>query len=277
MLGSMAFRLLAAEPGLEVYGTVRSDHVRQLFHQALQEYILSGLDIADFDTLVAALDRARPDVVLNCVGVVKQLASAKDPLVAIRINALLPHRLARLCALAGARLIHVSTDCVFSGRVGNYRESDVPDADDLYGRSKLLGEVDYPNALTIRTSIVGRELSTHNGLVEWFLGQHGKVRGFTNAIFSGLTTDELARVLARQVLPRPELRGVWHVSAEPISKFDLLQVIKAAYRLDTEIEPDPTVAINRALDSMRFRQATGYAPPSWPEMIARMRDCERTR
>jgi dTDP-4-dehydrorhamnose reductase len=277
MLGSMSFRLLAAEPELEVYGTLRSDHARRSFHEALQQRILSGLDIADFDMLIAALHRVRPDVVLNCIGVVKQLASAKDPLVAIPINALLPHRLARLCGLIGARLIHVSTDCVFSGRAGNYRESDMPDADDLYGRSKLLGEVDYPNALTIRTSIIGRELSTRNGLVEWFLGQRGKVRGFTHAIFSGLTTDGLTRLLARHILPRPELHGLWHVSADPISKFDLLQVIKAAYLLDTEIEPDPTVTINRALDSTRFRQATGYVSPSWPEMIARMRDCEGTR
>ena len=276
MLGSVAFRLLSEEPGLSVFGTARSGDVRRFFDKRFCKNIITGVDIEHVDGLVGTLGDVRPDVVINCVGIVKQLAAASDPLTTIPINALLPHRLARLCGLLGARLIHVSTDCVFTGRKGDYRESDTPDAEDLYGRSKLLGEVDYPNAVTLRTSIIGRELASRNGLIEWFLHERGRVRGFSRAIFSGLTTDELTRVIARYVIPNSELRGVYHVSVDPISKYDLLQIAKSAYGLPTEIERDASVVIDRSLNSVRFREATGYAPPSWPQLIDRMRALDTT-
>ncbi|TFZ56821.1 SDR family oxidoreductase [Methylorubrum sp. Q1] len=270
MLGSAAFRYLSkCFPGL-AYATARSSAVKKIFPEDAAN-ISTGIDVENADALAGFLRDVRPDVVLNCVGVVKQLASAEDPLVAIPINAILPHRLARLADLVGARLIHVSTDCVFTGRKGDYRESDAPDAADLYGRSKLLGEVDYPNAVTLRTSIIGREIGSRNGLVEWFLAQSGSVRGYRRAIFSGLTTDELVRVIADHVLPNPGLRGVYHVSVDPISKFDLLGIVKDVYGVATEIEPDDAVAIDRSLNSDRFRAAVGYAPPSWPDLIRNMR------
>src|SRR5215211_3869473 len=218
MLGSMAYRLMSQRSGLTVFGTARSAEVRRFFDEPLRKNIVVGVDAENPDALAGTLRDLRPDVVVNCIGIVKQLASAKDPLVAIPVNSVLPHRLARFCDLVGARLIHVSTDCVFTGRRGNYRESDPPDAEDLYGRTKLLGEVDYPNAVTLRTSIIGRELATRNGLVEWFLNEKGPVRGFRKAVFSGLTTDELGRVIVSCVLPRPELHGVYHVSTAPIDK-----------------------------------------------------------
>ncbi len=270
MLGSTAFRLLDKRPDLEVFGTARSSDVARFFDPQRAGNIRSCVDVENYDALVALFREVRPDVVINCVGVVKQLASAKDPLTAIPINALLPHRLARLADLLGARLIHVSTDCVFSGRAGDYRESDPADAEDLYGRSKLLGEVDYPNAITLRTSIIGRELQSRNGLVDWFLGQRGKIPGFSKAIFSGLTTDELTRVIGDRVLPNPELHGVYHVSVEAISKYDLLKLVKDVYRHPVEIEQDSTVGINRSLNSDRFRAATGYVPPAWPHLIRTM-------
>lgn len=271
MLGSAAFRSLSDRFPGEVYGTARSAVARTIFPADQARTLSVGIDVDNADALAGFLREVRPDVVLNCVGIVKQLASAEDPLVAIPINALLPHRLARLADLVGARLVHVSTDCVFTGRKGGYRESDVPDAEDLYGRSKLLGEVDYPNAVTLRTSIIGREIGSRNGLVEWFLAQSGSVRGYRRAIFSGLTTDELVRVIAEHVLPNPHLRGVYHVSVDPISKFDLLGIVRDVYGAATEIEPDDAVAIDRSLNSDRFRAAVGYAPPSWPALIARMR------
>lgn len=274
MLGSVAFRLLQAEPRLSVFGTARSSEARGFFDEEARSRISTGVDAENFDSLVSVLDRLRPDIVINCIGVVKQLAAAKDPLIALPLNSLLPHRLARLCGLVGARLIHIGTDCVFSGHKGNYRESDFADADDLYGRSKLLGEVDYPHAITLRTSIIGRELTTQNGLVEWFLQAGRLVRGYTKAIYTGFTTDEFTRVIARFVLPHPELHGVYQVSSDPISKYDLLKLIKSVYGLDTRIEPDDSVAIDRSLDSSRFRAATGYAPPSWAEMIRKMRALE---
>lgn len=271
MLGHVAYRLFAAAPGIQAFATLRGEGARRHFPAELQNGIVTGIDVLDTDMLTTALARLRPDVVVNCVGLVKQLSSAKDPLAALPINALFPHRLSRLCALLGARLVHVSTDCVFLGDRGMYRESDRPDAEDLYGRSKLLGEVDEPHAVTLRTSIIGRELGSRHGLVDWFLGETGRVRGFTRAIFSGLTTDELCRVILNQVLPRPELRGVWQVSVAPISKFDLLVLLRDAYGRDIEIVPEAALVLDRSLDSTRFREATGYVPPSWPAMIATMK------
>lgn len=271
MLGSAAFRLLSEQFPTEVYGTVRSAAAAQAFGAQLAEHLTTGVDAENVDALAEFLAKIRPEIVINCIGVVKQLASSSDPLVSIPINAILPHRLARLCALGRARLIHVSTDCVFAGRKGGYVETDQPDAEDLYGRSKLLGEVDYPNAVTLRTSIIGHEIGSRNGLVEWFLAQRGAIKGYRRAIFSGLTTDELVRVIADRVIPNPSLRGVYHVSAEPISKFDLLMAVKQAYALDVAIEPSDGVVVDRSLDSTRFRLATEYNPPTWPELVQKMR------
>ncbi|MBN8504216.1 MAG: SDR family oxidoreductase [Burkholderiales bacterium] len=271
MLGHTALRHFASQPGFEAHGSLRRASP-QLAAMAPQARLHVGVDVENTDQLTLLLAQVRPQVVVNCIGVVKQLAAADDPLVALPLNALLPHRLARLCQLAGARLIHVSTDCVFTGSRGGYRESDAPDALDLYGRSKLLGEVDAENAVTLRTSIIGPELGGGSqGLVGWFLAQHGRVRGFTQAVFSGLPTIELARVIQHHVLPRPELRGTWHVSTEPIDKHALLQLVKAAWGRDTEIEPDAKLVIDRSLDSSRFRTQTGYAPAPWPQLVAEMK------
>lgn len=271
MLGHMAYRILATTPGIAAFATLRGDAARHYFPASLQAGLLSGIDVLDTDVLTTILARVRPGVVVNCVGLVKQLASAKDPLAALPLNAVFPHRLERLCGLLGARLIHISTDCVFRGDRGMYRETDQADADDLYGRSKLLGEVDAPHAVTLRTSIIGHELGTRNGLVEWFLSQSGPVRGFTRALFSGLTTDELVRVILEHVLPRPELRGVWHVAAAPMTKHDLLELLRLTYGRNTAILPDPSLVLDRSLDGSRFRDAAGYVAPDWPSMIETMK------
>jgi len=232
---------------------------------------LGNVSAQDFDSVVRALGAVRPDVVVNCVGLVKQDAAAKDPYQSIAVNALFPHRLAQACAAAGARLIHLSTDCVFTGRRGNYAESDASDAEDIYGRTKWLGEVEYPHALTVRTSMIGRELRGTHGLVEWFLSQReGRVRGFRRAVFSGFTTQALSDIIGDVIAEHPDLSGVRHVAAEPINKFDLLTLVKAAFGLDTEIEPDGEFVCDRSLDGSRFRRETGFTPPAWPEMIERM-------
>jgi dTDP-4-dehydrorhamnose reductase len=271
MLGNAVFRLLSQSPGFETHGTARSAASFGHFDEALRSYIHVGVDVEQHDHLVQLFSRVRPDVVINCIGLVKQLAEADDPLAALPINALLPHRLARLASLAGARLVHISTDCVFSGRHGRYRESDSPDALDLYGRSKLLGEVDEPHAVTLRTSIIGHELVSAHSLVGWFLAQEGRVRGFTRAVFSGLPTVELAKLIRDHVLPRPDLRGLWHVSSDPIAKYDLLQLVKTAYGKSIEIAPDEQLVIDRSLDSTRFRAETGWQPAPWPELVDSMR------
>jgi dTDP-4-dehydrorhamnose reductase len=272
MLGNAAYRVLSANPELSVYGTARSEGSRKFFSEALAEKIILGVDVESQDSLIKAFGAIRPDVVINCVGLVKQLADANDPLQAVPINTLLPHRLAALCKATGARLVHISTDCVFSGDKGGYRESDFPDAYDLYGRSKLLGEVDYPHAITLRTSIIGRELSGHRSLVGWFLAQQGTVQGFTGAIFSGLPTMELARVINEYVLPRPDLHGLYHVATQPINKYDLLKLVAKTYGKDTEIVPSDRLTIDRSLNADRFREATGYVAPEWSVLVQNMHD-----
>jgi dTDP-4-dehydrorhamnose reductase len=199
---------------------------------------------------------------------VKQVAAATDPVASLTVNALFPHRVAAACQATGARLIQISTDCVFSGRKGGYTEADTPDAEDLYGRSKLLGEVSGPRCLTLRTSIIGRELSRESGLLEWFMAkQRGRVRGYTNAIFSGFTTQALGEILAWVIGDQQTLAGLYHVASEPISKYSLLTKISKAFGLEVEIEPYAEYRCDRSLDASRFRTATGWQPPSWDAMI----------
>ena len=272
MLGNAVLRLFAQSPGYQVFGSVRSSAARRLLPNELHPSVIAGVDVENIDSLTHLFAVVHPAVVINCVGLVKQLEEADDPLAAIPINALLPHRLARLCEVAGARLIHMGTDCIFSGVKGMYTEADASDAKDLYGRSKYLGEVDYPHAITLRTSIIGHELDGVRSLIGWFLAQEGSVKGFKRAIFSGLPTVEIARVIRDHVIPQPELHGLYHVSAEPISKFDLLTLVAQTYRKTIDISADDQLVIDRSLDSTRFRQVTGFAPKPWPELIRSMRD-----
>ena len=232
---------------------------------------VTGVEATDTSAAVRAIARVRPDAVVDCIGIVKQRAAAKDPIAAIRVNALFPHLLSDACAAAGARLVHISTDCVFSGRRGGYVEGDPPDAEDLYGRTKLLGEVDAPHALTLRTSMIGRELSGHYSLLDWFLSQHNRtVRGYTNAVFSGLTTIALSRLIVDIVERLPGLSGLYHVSADPINKHDLLHLLNAAYGAGVTILPDDSLALDRSLDSSRFRAASGFQPAPWAAMVAEL-------
>lgn len=268
MLGSTLLRWFAKDPKFEVYGTVRSlNPVQDVKLGSLGVKLIPNINI---DNLAALFSQIKPDLVINCIGVVKQLVEANDPLVAIPINSLLPHRLASLAQVFDARLIHFSTDCVFSGARGCYLESDIPDATDLYGRSKLLGEVDYPNAVTLRTSIIGHELVGSRSLIDWFLSQNAPVKGYKRAIFSGLPTVEIARVIRDFVIPNTLLHGLYHLSAEPINKFNLLSVVAEVYSKSIDIIPDENLVIDRSLNSDRFRAATGFSPRSWDAMIKSM-------
>lgn len=272
LLGNTLLRYLVDKDDVNIFGTVRSFGSVQLLPENLRTRILYNVDVDNVDHLLKVFSNVRPDVVVNCVGIVKQLSEADDPLTSIPINSLLPHRLAKLCAVVGARLIHFSTDCVFSGSKGMYKESDEPDAIDIYGRSKLLGEVDYANAITLRTSLIGQESREKRSLVSWFLSQSGSVKGFRRAIFSGLPTVEIARVIHRFVLPNSDLSGLYHLSVNPISKLDLLNLVAKIYGKEIEIIPDDDLVIDRSLDSSLFRAATGYYPRSWPELVQTMHD-----
>ena len=235
------------------------------------ERTLSGVEACDFDKIVQAAAMIRPDVLINCVGIIKQLPTAKDPVTSLKINSLFPHQLANLCKMANIRFIHISTDCVFSGSKGSYTETDTSDATDLYGRSKFLGEVNETGCLTLRTSIIGRELRTTTGLVEWFLGNKGgKVKGFKKAIYTGFTTQVLSDIIANIIEKHPHLSGLYQVSSEPVDKYNLLCLLRNAFGIRVEIEPDFEMQIDRSLDSARFRKETGFKPPTWEQMIKEM-------
>lgn len=271
MLGHKLMQRLSAAH--DIVGALRSRETPPELARVLKgQRIITGVDGTDSAAVARVLDAERPDVVYNCIGVIKQLKEAKNPIISIETNSLLPHRLCQLSAERGARFVHFSTDCVFSGRAGNYTEASETDATDLYGRTKLLGEVDSPG-LTIRSSIIGRELRGHVGLIDWFLSQRGgQVKGFSRAIYTGLTTQAMADLMAQLLATAPDLTGLWQVSTAPISKYDLLLLVNDFYKTGTRIDRDEDFFCDRSLDSSRFRARLGWTPPDWPSMVAAMRD-----
>jgi len=261
MLGSTLWRRLP-KFGYEVWGTVRG---------AGSERLVGDVDATNLLSIERAINEIRPEVVINCVGVIRQRQDGQDPVACISLNALFPHQLAALTKRAGTRLIHVSTDCVFSGKTEKpYLESDFADAKDIYGRTKYLGEVSDPGCITLRTSIIGHEQRGKLSLLEWFLSQTGPVKGYTEAIYSGLPTTELMRVIGEFVIPNERLTGLYQVSSDPISKYDLLLKINAIYHKGLSISSDNKVRENKSLDSTRFRKETGWFPPTWDQMIRDM-------
>ncbi len=271
MLGHTLFTELARHEEYEVHATVRNTaDLSKIFGPNLLKKVHSSVDTDNFDSILRVLGEIKPEVVINCIGIIKQLPAAKDPIISISVNSLFPHRLALACKSENTRLIHISTDCVFKGDKGNYTETDQPDADDLYGRTKFLGEVLYPHCVTLRTSIIGHELKRKYGLIDWFLSQQGPVRGFTKAIYTGFPTVEMANIIASYVIPNRTLTGLYHVSSEPISKFDLLKLVADRYGKQIVIDPYEDFRCDRSLDSSLFRNTTGYKPPNWVELVKSM-------
>ena len=274
MLGHKLVQRLAAR-GLWVAATIRSASVPDApaASAALNcaDCVLAGVDVLLDAALTKAFDRAEPDVVVNAVGVIKQLDAAKEPIPSILTNSLLPHRIAAICAKNGARLIHLSTDCVFAGRKGPYTESDPADAEDLYGRSKLLGEVGQSGCLTLRSSIVGRELRGRSSLIEWFLSQRGgRATGYAGALYTGMTTSVMADLIGLLATDYPDLHGIWHVASDPITKYDLLTLVNRQFGLGIELSRDEKFLMDRRLNGGRFHARTGFSAPNWEAMIAEM-------
>lgn len=284
LLGNAVFRVLSESGGLDVCGSVRAETARAYFTPELAAKLITVGDLRELDDLKSLFAAVRPDVVVNCVAVGRPAPS--DPMQMFAIYSLLPQRLAMICAREGARLVQISSDGVFTGRKGAYTESDIPDAVDAYGVAKILGEVSAPHAVTLRSSIIGPELAGGSGLLEWFLRQTGECRCYSRVIFSGLPTFELARVVRDFVLPSETLHGVYHVASEPVSKYELLQIVQTCYGLPIICIPDDGTAMDRSLVADRFAAATGYVAPTWPVLIDRMRtfcfglagmQCSRTR
>ena len=271
MLGNAVLRLFS-ESNFNVYGTIRSSSSLKYIPSELHQLLIPNIDASNFNSIRKLLNSINPDVVVNCIGVVKQLEDVNDPLVTIPINSLLPHQIARHCLEKDARLIHMSTDCLFTGNKGMYKEDDIPDAQDMYGITKRLGEVDCINTITLRTSIIGHELNGNRSLINWFLSQEKEVKGFTRAIFSGLPTVEIAKIIRDFVLPNQNLRGVYHLSANPISKYDLLKLVAKVYQKDIKIIESNDCIIDRSLDSSKFKKETGYNPKPWIELVQLMKE-----
>ena len=273
MLGHKMFQVLR-ERFAATFCTVRQDMRKPPFNriELLQcEQVIPGVDVADFPALEALLAGFRPEYVVNCAGVIKQRAEAASAIPSVTINSLLPHKLARMAARWGGRVIHFSTDCVFSGKRGNYCEEDFSDAEDLYGKSKFLGEVAADNALTLRTSIIGRELHEQGSLLDWFRGNnHGTIRGYRKVIYSGVTTNHLAGLVASIIKEHPDLHGLFQVASEPISKYHLLCLLGQEYRLDIRIEPDDREVSDRSMRCDRLREAIDYQCPPWPVLARQL-------
>ncbi len=274
MLGHKMYQILSND--FDVYASCR--WYKAEWESILPKHrLIPGVQVEVFDNLLKAFAQVQPDVVINCIGVIKQLDASKDPILSISINSLFPHQLALLCQSGGARLFHFSTDCIFSGKKGSYTEEDLPDAEDLYGKTKYLGEVWRNGCVTIRSSIIGRELSSSRGLVEWLISQNGtSVNGFSKAIYTGITTNVMTKVVKDLILNHTELSGVWQVASKPISKYDLLSLINERMSLNIDIKKDVQFHCDRSLSGQRFTGRTGFIAPPWEEMIdemARDRKC----
>jgi len=273
MLGHVLLREFHKNSKYDLIGTVRDiNDTKKYFPAELAEKIIPNIDALKPEIIKDLISKLKPDVVINCIGIIKQLPNANDAVTTIAINALLPHQIASYCKEAGARMIHVSTDCIFDGVKGNYTEQDTSNAKDLYGKTKALGEVNYDHCLTLRTSMIGHEIKGKYELIEWFFAQTGKIKGFKHAIYTGLPTIEIARLLDTVVIPDPSLKGLYQVSSQPISKYELLKLVAKIYSKTIEIEPDDNFKCDRSLNGNVFEQKTNYTAPDWETLVKNMYD-----
>lgn len=276
LLGSTLLKYFSKKNNFKCYGAIRknpySTKLRNISTKLrnIKNIKICKIDYKKKSDIITVFNQIKPNIIINCIGIINKFTQKNKISETIRINSILPHDLAEIVNLKKKRLIHFSTDCVFSGKKGNYIETDIADPQDVYGQSKLLGELNYPNTLTLRTSIVGHELQSKNGLLEWFLDQNKPVKGYKNAIFSGLTALEIAKVLDKFVIPNTDLEGLYQLSGKKISKYDLLDIIKKVYKKNIKININKNVKVNRSLNSNLFQQITGYKPKTWNKMIKEM-------
>jgi dTDP-4-dehydrorhamnose reductase len=268
LIGHKLFQVLSTK--FETYGTIRrlkKDHPSSLFFK--NKNIIEDIDAYDFDRLSQEMHKINPDIILNCIGITKRKKEINIPYKAIYINSLLPHMLADWAKVRKKRVIHFSTDCVFNGKSGNYTEKSLTNSEDVYGRTKALGEINYQHTLTIRSSFIGNELFSHSEILEWFLNQKdSSVQGFTKAMYTGVSTIVLARIIEGIIIHNPNLSGLWQLAIDsPISKFELLRLAKKAFNLDTLIVPDDSVKINLNLNGSRLKKKINCVIPSWDDMM----------
>ena len=267
MLGNTLFKYFKDNTNFNIKGILRKKNCLPLSFKYFDSKDLIECNVLEEKYLEYIIKDLQPNFIINCIGIVKKHHESRNPLASIKVNSLFPHLLSNISEKENSKLIHISTDCVFSGKAGFYSEKDQTDPIDLYGRSKLLGEVFNGKDLTLRTSCIGEELTTNRNLLSWFLSQSKTVDGYSNAIFSGLPTNEIARVILKLIIPNPSLRGIYHLSSNPIDKFSLLNLIKKVYKKNIQIKKNTEYCVDRSLDSSKFRKATGYKPLTWNELV----------
>ena len=267
MLGHQLYQHLSSRFP-DTYATIRQSCSNYKLGKLINSgRIIESVDVTEFPVLTGIMKCVRPDVILNCIGVTKRRKEANEAIHAVTLNSLLPHMLAEWGRKNSSKVINFSTDCVFDGKAGNYDDDSATNAVDLYGKTKAIGEIQGENALTLRSSFIGTELDGGTELLEWFIAQTGTVKGFKNAIYSGLTTLELSRVIEKILVQHPGAIGVYNVSSDPISKYELLVLIRDKMHLNIEVIPDENMRCDRSLNSSRFRQEFNYVPPSWKAMV----------
>ena len=271
LLGSTMFNYFSKISRFTTLGTIRDEKLKNVFRDHLQCNIISNINANDFKVIEKIIDDHSPDVIINCIGIIKQLKESEDPVKTLTINSIFPHKLLNICKLKSIKLIHFSTDCVFSGKDGMYIESSFPDADDLYGRSKFLGEINDINGITLRTSMIGHECNSNRSLLNWFLSSKKMVKGYRNVIFSGLPAIELSKIVDKYIIDNDSIHGLYHVASKPIDKYNLLNIISSIYEKNINIIPDDDVRIDRSLNANCFNEKTGYNPPEWEQLIKEMK------
>lgn len=272
MLGHKVFEILSKYTEFDVYGTVTS---KSSFNGYLpinfESKIIENIYADKIETIENLIQLNNPDIVINCIGIIKQNKESRDTINSININALFPQLVADLCEKNNIRFITVATDCVFDGQKGNYKDDDLPTCHDVYGMTKFLGEVkDKKNTLTLRTSIIGHELNSSLSLLDWFLSQENLVKGYTKAVFSGFTTFEFSKLLAEKIIPTEDLNGLYQISVNPISKYDLLKIVAEVYKKNIKLEPSDKIKIDRSLNSDILKKKIGYVPPKWEKLVMEM-------
>tara|TARA_B100001057_G_C22770684_1_gene919463 strand:- start:91 stop:957 length:867 start_codon:yes stop_codon:yes gene_type:complete len=270
MLGSAITNILSEMQNWTILGTVRSNNSKNLFNPKIAQNLIKINDLTNTENLIKVLHKAKPDIVINCISLDRELLKKGNPIKMISTYSLLPHQLSKVCKEIRARLIQISTDGVFSGKKGNYKEDDIKDSQDIYGASKYLGELNDEHTITIRTSIIGHELSGKNGLVEWFLSQKTKCECFECAIFTGFPTVVLAEIIRDIIIPNKKLKGIYHIASKPITKCKLLALIAKEYGLKINLIINKKIKIDRSLNADRFKKATGYVSPNWKNLIKSM-------
>lgn len=272
MLGHKVFEVLSKYNNFDVFGTVTSDNrLKGFLPNNLKNKIVVGIYADKIDSVEKLLKKEKPNVLINCIGIIKQNKESKDCISSIKINSLFPHYVAELCEKYGSRFVTIATDCVFDGAKGNYKDNDLPTCHDVYGMTKYLGEIkDKKNTITLRTSIIGHELDSNMSLLDWFLSQENIIKGYKKAIFSGFTTLEFSKILAEKIIPNKKLHGLYQISVDPISKFDLLKIIAVIYKKKIKIESDDVVKIDRSLNSEILRKEIKYNPSKWENLVSEM-------